>query len=106
MHHGSGSLRRQARVDLIIRLESRRRDPTAAQLLRGRRRNRRVLGTPIPVLSLPTNSRLAKRGHNLAALVEAAALDARLRLDGIEADAALTRRQARAIRRSALGRDR
>jgi hypothetical protein len=53
---------------------------------------RRVLGEPVPVLSLPLR-------HNLAALVEAACLDRRLQLDGADAPAALERRQARAIKR-------
>ena len=61
-------------------------------MLTGRRSTRRLLGEPLPLFSLP-----AQTGHNLAALVEAACLDRRLRLDGIEADAALARRQARAI---------
>lgn len=90
--HGSRSVRRQARVDLVIGLGARK--ASAQQLLQGRRSTRRLLGEPVPALSLPSKS-----GHNLAALVEAAALDRRLRLDGIEADAALIRRQARAIRK-------
>ena len=97
--HGARALRRECRLDLVIRLESRPAKATAGQLLTGRRSTRRLLGESVPALALPAHSRFEKRGHNLAALVEAACLDRRLRLDGIEADAALVRRQARAIRR-------
>ena len=97
--HGSRALRQQCRVDLVVQLVTRRRRPDARQLLGGRRSVRRLLGESIPALSLPAHPQFAKRGHNLAALVEAACLDRRLRLDGIEADAALTRRQARAIKK-------
>lgn len=92
--HGSRALRRQCRIDLVVKLVRGRRAPSARQLLAGRRSTRRVLGEAVPALSLP-----AQTGHNLAALVEAACLDRRLRLDGIEADVALSRRQARAIER-------
>lgn len=91
--HGARALRASARLDLIVRLERGRvRALTAAERLRGRRGLKRVLGEPVPVLSLPLR-------HNLAALVEAACLDRRLQLDGADAPAALERRQARAIRK-------
>lgn len=93
--HGARALRRHARLDLIVKLLPGRRAPTAAARLSGQRSTRRVLGEPVPVLSLPLQT-----GHNLPALVEAACLDRRLRLDGIEADAVLAARQARAIRRN------
>lgn len=92
--HGARALRRQARLDLVVELVARRAAPSASARLSGQRSTRRILGEAIPVLSLPRQT-----GHNLPALVEAACLDRRLRLDGIEADAALTRRQARAIAR-------
>lgn len=91
--HGSRAVRSQARIDLVIKLGTKGRKTTAQRLLAGRRSSKRLLGELLPVLSLP-----ARTGHNLAALVETAALDRRLRLDGIEADAALMGRQARAIR--------
>jgi serine kinase of HPr protein (carbohydrate metabolism regulator) len=91
--HGPGAVRALARLDLIVRLQrGRPRAPTATERLRGRRGTRRVLGEPVPVLTLPLR-------HNLAALVEAACLDRRLQLDGLDAPAALERRQARAIRK-------
>ena len=91
--HGARAVRSIARLDLVVKLEpGRRRALTAAERLRGRRGTRRVLGEPVPVLALG-------RGHNLAALVEAACLDRRLQLDGVDAPAALERRQARAIRK-------
>lgn len=94
--HGAGALRARCRVDLVIRLApGPARRLRAAERLAGRRSTRRLLGEPLPMLSLPAR---AQTGHNLAALVEAAALDRRLRLDGIEPDAALARRQARAIK--------
>ena len=96
--HGSRALLSQCRVDLVVQLVTRRRPPTARQLLGGHRGVRRLLGETIPSVSLPAHPRLAQRGHNLAALVEAACLDRRLRLEGIEADATLSRRQARAIK--------
>lgn len=92
--HGHRALRAQQRLDLVVRLvPGRGRRLRAGERLSGRRGTRRLLGEPVPMLSLP-----AQTGHNLAALVEAAALDRRLRLDGIEPDAALARRQARAIK--------
>lgn len=97
--HGTRALRGCRRLDLLIRLvPGRGRALAAAERLTGRRAQRRLLGEPVPVLSLPAGR--AQTGHNLAALVEAAALDRRLRLDGIEPDAELARRQARAIRSS------
>lgn len=91
--HGARAVRAQTRLDLILRLAAGR--PLAArERLAGRRGERRVLGEAVPVLSLP------KSGHNLAALAEAACLDRRLQLDGVDAPAALVRRQARAIRKS------
>jgi serine kinase of HPr protein (carbohydrate metabolism regulator) len=91
--HGARAVRALARLDLIVRLQrGRARALSAAERLRGRRGTRRVLGEAVPVLSLQTR-------HNLAALVEAACLDRRLQLDGVDAPAALERRQARAIRR-------
>jgi HPr kinase/phosphorylase len=92
--HGSRALRKQCRMDLVVKLVRGRRAPDASQVLSGQRSTRQLLGEKIPALSLP-----AQTGHNLAALVEAACLDRRLRLDGIEADVALSRRQARAIER-------
>jgi HPr kinase/phosphorylase len=93
--HGARSVRRQVRLDLVVRLAARPRAGARARLS-GNRSMRRLLGEAVPALSLP-QSRSAKGGHNLPALVEAACLDRRLRLDGIEADAALVRRQAQAI---------
>lgn len=91
--HGRRAVRARARLDLIVRLQrSRTRALTAAERLAGRREVRRVLGEAVPVLSLPLR-------HNLAALVEAACLDRRLQLDGVDAPAALSRRQARAIKK-------
>jgi HPr kinase/phosphorylase len=89
--HGRAALRPGARVSLVVRLGGRRR-LSATQRLGGRRGVRRILGEPVPVLSL------APASHNLAALVEAACLDQRLRDDGIDAAGALGRRQARALR--------
>jgi HPr kinase/phosphorylase len=91
--HGAGAVRACARLDLVVRLRpGRARALTAAERLGGRRGLRRVLGEAVPVLTLPLR-------HNLAALVEAACLDRRLQLDGVDARAQLTRRQARAIRK-------
>lgn len=95
--HGARALRRQVRLDLIVALAAGRRPLSAGERLSGARAVRRVLGEPVPVLALPRPPSSGKGGHNLAALVEAACLDRRLRLDGIEADAVLARRQARAI---------
>jgi len=98
--HGTRAVRNRARLDLIVRLvPGRPRALTPAQRLGGRRGTRRVLGEPVPVLSLPVRSRPGQTGHNLAALVEAACLDRRLQLDGVDAPAALAKRQARAIRK-------
>jgi len=92
--HGARAVRGHARLDLILRLvPGRQRALTAAQRLAGRRGTRRVLGEAVPVLSLPQS------GHNLAALAEAACLDRRLQLDGVDATAALAQRQARAIKK-------
>jgi len=96
--HGPRAVRDQARLDLVVKLARGRRPLRAAERLAGRRSTRRLLGEPVPVLTLAAPARSAAAGHNLAALVEAACLDRRLRLDGIEADATLARRQARAIR--------
>lgn len=91
--HGARAVRSVAPLDLIVTLEpGRRRALTPDERLHGRRRTRRVLGEPVPVLVLG-------RGHTLAALVEAACLDRRLQQDGVDAPRALARRQARAIRR-------
>jgi HPr kinase/phosphorylase len=96
--HGARAMRARARLDLIVRLARGRPRPlSAAERLRGRRAVRRVLGEPVPVLSLPLR-------HNLAALVEAACLDRRLQLDGVDAPAALEKRQARAIRKQSRSR--
>jgi HPr kinase/phosphorylase len=95
--HGARSVLPQRRVDLVVRLAPPPRRAGARQLLAGRRGTRRLLGEPLPAVTLPVHSRGARTGHNLAALVEAACLDWRLREDGIEADAALARRQARVI---------
>ena len=100
--HGTRAVRNRARLDLILRLVPGRPRPLkAAERLRGRRDKRRVLGETVPVLSLPARSRSAQTGHNLAVLAEAACLDRRLQLDGVDAPAALAKRQARAIRMSA-----
>lgn len=98
--HGARAMRARRRVDLLVALAPERGRGSARARLSGRRSTRRLLGEPLPALSLPVHSRGAQTGHNLAALVEAACLDWRLRQDGIEADAALARRQARAIERS------
>lgn len=93
--HGARAVRSRARLDLILRLvPGKPRTLKPAERLSGRRGTRRVLGVAVPVLSLPSRT-----GHNLAAMVEAACLDRRLQLDGIDAPAALEQRQARAIRR-------
>ena len=92
--HGGRAVRSVARLDLIVKLEpGRARALSAIERLRGRRRTRRVLGEPVPVLTLG-------RGPNLATLVEAACLDRRLQLEGVDAPARLAKRQARAIKRS------
>jgi HPr kinase/phosphorylase len=92
--HGGRAVRSVARLDLIVKLEpGRARALSALERLRGRRRMRRVLGEPVPVLTLG-------KGANLATLVEAACLDRRLQLDGVDAPGALEKRQARAIERS------
>jgi HPr kinase/phosphorylase len=92
--HGPRAVRTQARLDLILRLAPGRARPLkAVERLAGRRGTRRVLGEVVPVLTLPQSAR------NLAALAEAACLDRRLQLDGVDAPAALERRQARAIRK-------
>jgi HPr kinase/phosphorylase len=96
--HGARAVRDQARLDLVVKLAQGRRPLRASERLAGRRSTRRLLGEPVPLLTLAAPARSPAAGHNLAALVEAACLDRRLRLDGIEADATLARRQARAIR--------
>jgi HPr kinase/phosphorylase len=91
--HGRRAVRSRARLDLIVRLQRGKvRAPTAEERLRGRREAREVLGEAVPVLTLPLR-------HNLAALVEAACLDRRLQLDGVDAPARLAKRQARAIKK-------
>lgn len=98
--HGARAVRSRARLDLILRLApGAPRALKPAERLLGRRGTRHVLGEAVPVLSLPSPSRSGQTGHNLAAMVEAACLDRRLQLDGIDAPAALEKRQARAIRR-------
>jgi HPr kinase/phosphorylase len=95
--HGARAVRAHARLDLVVRLaRGRPRALTAAERLAGRRGLKRVLGEAVPVLTLPLR-------HNLAALVEAACLDRRLQLDGLDAPAALEQRQARAIRKQSRG---
>ena len=92
--HGKRAVRSVARLDLIVKLEAgRKRALTAEERLRGRRGTRRVLGEAVPLLMLG-------RGHQLAALVEAACLDLRLQQDGVDAAGALEKRQARAIRKA------
>lgn len=90
--HGPRAVRSRARLDLIVQLRrGRPRALSAAERLRGRRGTRRVLGERVPMLVLPVR-------HNLATLVEAACLDRRLQLDGVDAPRRLAQRQARAIR--------
>ena len=96
--HGARALLPRRRVDLVVRLAAGTRRAGARQLLGGRRGTRRLLGERLPAVTLPVPR--ARTGHNHAALVEAACLDWRLRQDGIEADAALARRQARAIKKA------
>ena len=99
--HGARAVRAQARLDLVVKLMAGRRPLRAQERLRGRRSMRRLLGESVPMISLSQSARPARAspaGHNLAALVEAACLDRRVRLDGIEPDVALARRQARAIK--------
>jgi HPr kinase/phosphorylase len=92
--HGARAVRGRQRLDLVVRLQPGRARPlAAAERLAGRRGTRRILGVRLPRLSLAL-----RLGHNLAPLVEAACLDQRLRLDGVDAAAALSRRQARAVR--------
>jgi len=98
--HGARAVLPLRRLDLVVRLAPAGRRAGARQLLAGRRGTRRLLGEALPAVTLAVPSRRPRTGHNLAALVEAACLDWRLRQDGIEADAALARRQARAIKKA------
>ena len=91
--HGARAIGGQQRLDLIVDLRAGRARAKAAERLGGRRSRRRILGEPVPVLSL--SSRL---GHNLVTLVEAACLDQKLRQDGADAGARLAQRQARALK--------
>lgn len=90
--HGPGAVRASQRIELVVNLVAGVLKGT--ERLSGRRGSRRILGEKLPALSLP-----ARLGHNLAALVEAACLDQRLRDEGRDAAASLGRRQARAMKR-------
>lgn len=90
--YGSRAVRRRQRLDLVIRLTTRR-PLNARALLSGRRSTRRILNCPIPVLSLSVNV-----GHNLATLVEAACLAQRLRQRGYNTVRTFAAQQLKAIK--------
>lgn len=71
--YGVRALRRQQRLNLVVRL-IRRRPLSAEALLHGRHSRQRILGVELQTLSLSVNA-----GHNLAILVEAACLQQRVR---------------------------
>lgn len=90
--YGKKAMRPRQRLDLIIRLTPGHGRLSAAARLAGRRSIQRLLGEKVPVLSLG-----AGVGDNLAALVEAACLDQRLRLAGFAADRVFAHIQQKAI---------
>lgn len=90
--HGRDALRAEARLELVILLEPRVRALRGEQRLSGRRASRTILDEAVPVIALPAGA------LRLPALIETACLDLRARQAGEGADAALERRQARALR--------
>jgi HPr kinase/phosphorylase len=91
--HGERAVSGPCMLDLAVRLTPGRSPALSArERLGGRRGRLRVLGESVPLLSLPS-----QLGHNLAALVEAACLDQRLRLSGLSGETAFQARQKRAV---------
>jgi HPr kinase/phosphorylase len=86
--HGESAVRPAQRLDLVVRLGRRSR----RRALQGARRVSRLLGEPVPGVSLAAGT-----GDNLAVRVEAACRDHWLRLAGVRADAVFAERQQRAI---------
>ena len=93
---GAQALRRSHRLHLIIRLDAPcRASRHGLERLSGTRGTRNLLGLEVPELYLAI-----RLGHNLAALVEAAARDQKLRMRGYSADEDFMARQLQAIRRT------
>lgn len=91
--HGERAVSGPCRLELAVRLVPGRSPALGArERLGGRRSRLRMLDESVPLLSLPS-----QLGHNLAALVEAACLDQRLRLSGLSGEKAFQARQKRAI---------
>jgi len=89
--YGEAAVIAETALDLVIDLGIRA-DPSAEERLSGRRGIFKVLGQPVPEISLPR-----RVGHNLAVLVEAACRDHKLRLAGYRADQVLVERQLRRL---------
>lgn len=92
---GRRSVLSSVRLDLVLSLET----PQPASIhglerLSGYRRTREILGVTVDEISIPI-----RLGHNLAVLVETACRDFALRRTGYHADADMTQRQMREIRR-------
>lgn len=90
---GPLAVRDRQSLNLIVHLASAGRAYGAASLI-NRHRTRRLLGESLPVYSF-----VPRLSHNLAALVEAACLNQRLRQRGVAADRTFIRRQQNAIKR-------
>lgn len=92
---GRRSVLSSVRLDLVLSLET----PQPAsehglERLSGHRRTREILGVQVDEISIPI-----RLGHNLSVLVETACRDFSLRRAGYHADADMTQRQMREIRR-------
>ncbi|RJS92250.1 HPr(Ser) kinase/phosphatase [Salinisphaera sp. Q1T1-3] len=93
---GEAAIKRRKQLGLIIRLD-RPEAGTAVEpdRLTGARATREILETRIPEICLPVAV-----GHNLSVLVEAAARDHLLRMQGQHSDEQFAQRQAQAIGRN------
>ncbi len=92
---GAKSLRKTARLDLVIELDAPVAPVSGMERLSGHRASREILGRSVDKISIPI-----RLGHNLAVLVEAACRDLKLRRQGYRADEDFSRRQLDAIRRA------
>ena len=98
---GPKSLRKSARLDLVIELDAAVAPVSGMERLSGHRASREILGIRVDEISIPI-----RLGHNLAVLVEAACRDLKLRRQGYRADEDFSRRQLDAIRRAGRPRPR
>lgn len=85
---GAAAVKSRQQIQLIIDLQSRKNLPPAEpdERLAGRRASRTLLGVEIPTITLPVVA-----GRNFAVLVETAAQDHQLRLNGYDASKDLIR---------------